>query len=83
MGMVELRWSNECRTNWSRVTSSLPNTSVKLRAYLRDKDGNVLNHTLQEAEGNQIYGDMWYAPTTYVKACGVIGTGKEACTKLR
>lgn len=85
VGWVELRWSELCQTNWSRVQNTTDNTSLSLRTYLRDAAGTIITATLREARrGRGIYGKMWYAPTgvTYVKACGVLGDYEEVCTDL-
>jgi len=85
VGLVELRYSRACRTNWARVTK-LTGGAEPFRAHLRDEAGAIIAATVAEADGAAVYvyGPMWFAPTgiTAVKACGVIDGYPEVCTNL-
>lgn len=66
-GKIELRWSNRCKTNWTRVTpnSISANTTAKV---VRSSDGRTYSYS-----GNgTIYTPMVYAPSTTVCASGTI-----------
>ena len=84
VGWVELRWSELCQTNWSRLENLTGDASLALRAYLRDEAGAVLEATTVLESSRGIYSNMWFAPTgkIRVKACGVIGEYEEVCTGL-
>jgi len=84
VGWVELRWSELCQTNWSRLENLTGDASLPLRAYLRDEAGAVLEATTVLESSRGIYSNMWFAPTgkIRVKACGVIGEYAEVCTGL-
>jgi hypothetical protein len=81
-GWVELRWSGRCQTNWARVQNTGGGADLGLEAYLRDRDGRVLEPTRVRGRGRGIYGPMWYAPTgmILVSACGVIESYRKTCT---
>lgn len=85
VGTVELRYSRACQTNWARITR-LSRDGRRLKAYLRDDAGNMLEATQAEAESPRVavYGPMWFAPTGQVRvqACGVIEGCDEVCTSL-
>ena len=82
VGTVELRWSEICQTNWSRVCNTSDHRNLWLRAYLRDSDGMILEDTVVQNDGLSIYSNMWYAPTGQVRvsACGIIEDCAEVCT---
>lgn len=82
-GLVELRYSRACQTNWARVTK-LTGGGETFRTYLRDAAGEIIPASVAAASGSAVYvyGPMWFAPTgiAAVKACGVIDGSPEVCT---
>ena len=78
-GVIELRWSNTCKTNWAKVKLS---KVINLQVFLRDKRGNMLYDSSHMTHAMSAYGQMWYAPTQPVKACVHI-QAQEYCTILR
>jgi transcriptional regulator with XRE-family HTH domain len=85
VGMVELRYSQACQTNWVRITR-LCREERWLRAYLRNDTGDIIPETTVEVEASAVYGygSMWYAPTGQIRvqACGLIEGCDEVCTSL-
>lgn len=85
VGLVELRFSRACQTNWARVTKLTGKEEV-FRAYLRDATGDVIEASVAEGKATAvyIYGPMWYAPTGViaVRACGKLEGYDEVCTNL-
>jgi len=88
---VDLRWSPTCKTNWARgvITSSNPsNSSFQIQVYLQQVAAGGGYGTLWDTEytgiGRQVYGDMWYAPTQPLRACGHVNnfSGPSVCTAL-
>jgi hypothetical protein len=82
---LELRYSPTCGTNWAKATITSANTSSlpSLTVELRDTADYGLSGTRWSVVGNYVYGNMWYAPTTPIKACGYIafgGPGPWVCT---
>jgi hypothetical protein len=64
-GLVELRWSSTCQTNWSRVTvydnQNLPDFWASVQ---RQSDGLIeqTHFTFQPTNGGQYWSPMVYAP---------------------
>jgi murein DD-endopeptidase MepM/ murein hydrolase activator NlpD len=75
-GKIELRWSNRCKTNWTRVTptKSSANTSAKI---VRNSDGRTYSYN----GSGTIYTPMVYAPNTTSCASGSISgiSGSYIC----
>lgn len=79
-GLVELRWSPTCKTNWPKVKL---NRYASIQLVLRDSVGNIIHDSNLMTYNIQAYGNMWYAPTALVKACAIISYRTEFCTPLR
>ena len=75
-GKIELRWSNRCKTNWTRVipTKSSASTSAKI---VRNSDGRTYSYN----GSGTIYTPMVYAPSTTSCASGSISgiSGSGIC----
>lgn len=72
-GVVELKWSPTCKTNWAKAyitSSNPPNATYTLTVMLQRPDWSEIPGT-KFTLGNtrSIYGDMYYAPTEKVRAC--------------
>lgn len=84
-GLVELRWSPTCGTNWSRV-SSYVGSQVTLDAQIRhpgyppyDIDGDYENYTSGfQTNTTQTWSNMVYSPDDPVEAIGIITKGGQA-----
>jgi hypothetical protein len=86
IGIVELRWSELCRTNWARVDTPTYETPHRLQAYLKDENGQIIYGTYFTAPKEKgIYGDMHFAAggLSKVQACGIIDDHEEVCTRSR
>ena len=66
IGYIELRYSNKCKSNWTRVTSLIG--SKTLWARIERDDG--LNYTFQINNTNTLYTDMVFAPVRKALAQG-------------
>ncbi|MEO3810734.1 DUF2690 domain-containing protein [Sphaerisporangium sp. B11E5] len=82
---VILRYSPTCGTNWAKVevTRSNPsNYSFQIALTLQDSGYNTVSGTSHGTVGRSGYGNMYYAPTTPMRACGVLSTfgGGYQCT---
>jgi hypothetical protein len=90
VGTVELRWSGDCGTNWSRVTRTLfdGNTDWVLVAWLEKKDDTRHYHEESISGWTQYYNTPVFSPTAYsIRACGAIyrpntGIYGKNCTEL-
>lgn len=85
VAMLELRFSRVCQTNWVRITR-YARAPLRMEAYLRDGDGNILEGTRVVVERDQVYGygGMWYTPkgAMLLQACGVVEGIEEARSRL-
>lgn len=66
IGLVELRASNSCGTNWARATSYDGPKNITVR--VESQDGRAVGGTVPNT--TQAYSFMLYGPTTPARACG-------------
>ncbi len=66
-GVVELRWSNRCKTNWTRVRPN-SSTSSTIAKITRNSDGR----NYSSSGRGSIFTPMVYAPSTTACASGAI-----------
>jgi hypothetical protein len=72
---VSLRYSPTCGTNWAKVDviqSNPANYSFQISLTLKDVNYNTIPGTSYGTVGRSAYGNMYYAPTTPVRACGAL-----------
>ncbi len=75
VGWVDLRYSNVCQSNWSRVRSNVGTTTLYAKAVR--EDGMTVRML---GNASTLWTNMIYAPSAAVKACGAVGTA-YACTQ--
>lgn len=77
--LVELRWSNHCQTNWTRITSYAGRLTDNLIADLYNQAGtihysdnctNVYDLGTKTDSCLSVWTNMYYAPTENMKSCG-------------
>ena len=75
-GKIELRWSNRCKTNWTRVIPTKPSASTSAKI-VRNNDGRTYYYN----GSGTIYTPMVYAPSTTSCASGSISgiSGSNIC----
>ena len=84
VAMLELRFSRLCQTNWVRITR-YARSPLRMEAYLRDGDGQILEPTRVVVERDRVYGygGMWYTQKgERLQACGVVEGLDEARARL-
>lgn len=81
-GLVELRWSPTCGTNWSRLTSYVG--QHQLYALIihpgnppNNVDGGFESYSSQFQFATQTWSNMVYSPDDPVEATGVITIGRQ------
>ena len=74
VGLVELRYSPHCGTNWSRVTSYIDSTEMNAAIKYDDCGGNFLYRNYQFQGPNQIWSPMIYAPVRNAAAWGDVAS---------
>ncbi len=79
LGVVELRYSDKCCSNWCRVRvlGDHPQPASLSGSVKRQTDGVTCEYSLENT--TSLYTDMVYAPTAKAQACGSIN-GHSACT---
>jgi hypothetical protein len=90
IGLIELRWSNHCKTNWARTTLYL-RAGNNIIATIGYGDINTCyfnphdSYTHSSTQYSQIWSDMIFAPTQSAYARGAVGfripgdTGYDTC----
>jgi hypothetical protein len=79
-GYVELRYSPDCETNWSRVTSTVGNATITADIYRESGvDGGALHYSYTAGGTTLAYTNMVFAPNNKAYACGTIN-GHSGCT---
>ncbi len=83
--MVSLRYSPACDTKWAKVeiTGSNPrNKPFQISLILKDEGYRSIYETSHVRVGGSAYGNMYYAPTTRLRACGALDLfgGGYQCT---
>ncbi|WP_179023651.1 DUF2690 domain-containing protein [Streptomyces sp. IMTB 2501] len=77
-GKIELRWSNHCKTNWTRFTAAYESTwAVNVE---RQSPHLQVGEAVEIAAGGQHYTDMVYAPGPAQACANDVNSDNGACT---
>lgn len=75
---IELRWSPHCQSNWAKISVNQAST---LEVQLEHTNGTAISGTYFGIGGSTAaYGNMYYAPTESVMACGKVDGYGWICT---
>ncbi|MEV0005156.1 DUF2690 domain-containing protein [Micromonospora sp. NPDC050980] len=72
LAVVELRWSDSCKTNWGRISNRVsPQNTARVRVY---RSNPYANTSWYGGTGRQYYGDQLYGDGMTVCAVGEVVT---------